>query len=105
MEQRWEHLLFLHWPVKVDDVRALVPPALTIDRFDGSAWLTVAPFLISDLHARGIPPLPWASEFPELNLRTYVMIGGKPGVYFFSLDAGSALAVAGARAMYHLPYF
>ena len=105
MAQRWSDLLFAHWPVSMDALRALVPPALTLDLYEQTAWVTVTPFYLSHLRARALPPLPWGSEFPELNVRTYVTVGGKPGVFFFSLDAGSALAVAAARALYHLPYF
>jgi uncharacterized protein YqjF (DUF2071 family) len=105
MGQRWSDLLFIHRQAKVDAVRALVPPSLTLDLHDGVAWVSVTPFYLSHLRLRGTPPLPWVSEFPELNVRTYVTYGGKPGVYFFSLDAGNALAVYGARLLYHLPYF
>ena len=105
MAQRWSNLLFMHRPAKVDALRALVPPALTLDLYEGAAWISITPFYLSHLRARGMPRLPFASEFPELNVRTYVTYGGKPGVYFFSLDAGSSLAVHGARMLYHLPYF
>ena len=105
MAQTWNDLLFAHWAVETAAIRALVPPMLTLDRHAGTAWLTITPFYLSDLHARGLPALPWGSNFPELNVRTYVTVGGKPGVYFFSLDAGSPLAVTAARALYHLPYF
>ena len=105
MGQRWSNLLFIHRPAKLDVLRALVPPSLTLDVYEGTAWVSVTPFYLSHLHPRGIPPLPWISEFPELNVRTYVTYGGKPGVYFFSLDAGNPLAVYGARLLYHLPYF
>jgi uncharacterized protein YqjF (DUF2071 family) len=105
MGQRWSDLLFIHRQAKLDAMRALVPPALTLDLYGGAAWVSVTPFYLSHLRPRGIPPLPWVSEFPELNVRTYVTYGGKPGVYFFSLDAGNALAVYAARLLYHLPYF
>jgi len=105
MAQTWNDLLFAHWPVETEAVRALVPPALTLDRYADTAWVTITPFHISDLHARGLPTLPWGAKFPELNVRTYVTLGGKPGVFFFSLDAGDPLAVTAARALYHLPYF
>jgi uncharacterized protein len=105
MGQRWSNLLFIHRPAKLDALRALVPSALTLDVHDGTAWVSVTPFYLSRMRPRGMPPLPFVSEFPELNVRTYVTYGGKPGVYFFSLDAGSALAVFGARALYHLPYY
>lgn len=105
MAQRWSDLLFIHRPATLNVVRALVPPALTLDVYEGTAWVSVTPFYLSNLHVRGVPPLPGVSEFPELNVRTYVTYGGKAGVYFFSLDAGNALAVFGARALYRLPYF
>jgi uncharacterized protein YqjF (DUF2071 family) len=105
MAQRWTNLLFAHWPVEASLMRRLVPASLPLDEFDGRAWLSIASFYLSHLRPHWLPPLPVVSAFPELNVRTYVTLGDKPGVYFFSLDAGSALAVAGARAAYHLPYF
>jgi uncharacterized protein YqjF (DUF2071 family) len=105
MAQRWSNLLFIHRQADVDALRALVPPALTLDLRDGKAWVSVTPFYLSHLRPRGMPALPWVSEFPELNVRTYVTVGGKPGVYFFSLDAGNTVAVYGARTLYRLPYF
>jgi uncharacterized protein YqjF (DUF2071 family) len=105
MAQRWNNLLFAHWPVKTDVLRALVPKSLTLELYDGTAWLTITPFYLSHLRPRGLPSFPAVSEFLELNVRTYVTLGGKAGVYFFSLDAGSVLAVEGARAIYRLPYY
>jgi uncharacterized protein YqjF (DUF2071 family) len=105
MVQRWNDLLFMHWPVPAAHMRALVPDSLELDLFDGSAWVSVTPFYLSHLRPRGLPPVPGVSAFPEVNVRTYVTRDGRPGVYFFSLDAGNRLAVAGARATYHLPYF
>jgi uncharacterized protein YqjF (DUF2071 family) len=105
MQQTWNNLLFAHWPVPVAQLRSLVPSMLHIDTFNGEAWIAVTPFFLSSLHARFLPPLPLFSSFPELNVRTYVNIEDKPGVFFFSLDAGSLAAVFGARALYFLPYF
>jgi uncharacterized protein len=104
MAQRWSHLLFAHWPVDAGLLRPLVPPALPVDVRDGTAWLTITPFLLSGLRPRGLPPIPGLSRFPELNVRTYVTSEEKPGVFFLILDAASALAVAAARTFYHLPY-
>lgn len=104
MAQRWSDLLFMHWPVPAESLRALIPAALRLDTYEGSAWVSVTPFYLSHLRARGLPALPWLSEFPELNVRTYVVLDDKPGVFFFSLDAGSMLAVIGARTFYRLPY-
>jgi uncharacterized protein len=105
MAQSWHDLLFAHWPVDVAVMRPLLPPQLQVDTFEGSAWCAVVPFRMTGVRLRGTPVLPWLSAFPELNVRTYVTCDGKPGVWFFSLDAGNALAVAIARAWFHLPYF
>jgi hypothetical protein len=86
-------------------LRPLVPSQLMLDLFEGQCWLAVTPFRMSGIRARGLPPLPGLSKFPELNVRTYVTRGGKPGVYFFSLDAENLAAVWAARAIYRLPYF
>lgn len=102
---RWSELLFAHWPVDAALVQAKLPPGLEVDRFDGAAWLGVVPFLMSQVQPRWLTPLPIISRFCELNLRTYVVHGDKPGVWFFSLDAASSLAVAAARHWFHLPYF
>jgi uncharacterized protein YqjF (DUF2071 family) len=101
----WRDLLFMHWPVPEGALRPLVPPALRLDAFDGSAWLGVVPFRMAGVRPRFLPAVPWLSGFPELNLRTYVTAGGKPGIWFFSLDAGNPVAVRLARTTFHLPYF
>src|SRR5262245_23932427 len=106
MTQSWHDLLFAHWRVDERVLRPLIPPAFDIDRFDGSAWLGVVPFVMSHVAARGTPALPWLSTFAELNVRTYVSPrDGKRGVFFFSLDAARLPAVVAARAMFRLPYF
>jgi uncharacterized protein YqjF (DUF2071 family) len=105
MKQTWNDLLFAHWPIPLETLRPLIPLSLPIDTFDGMAWIAVVPFWMSGVRPRGIPPIPYFSKFAEINLRTYVTIGGKPGVYFFSLDANRRLAVEAARLGFHLPYF
>jgi uncharacterized protein YqjF (DUF2071 family) len=105
MRMTWHDLLFAHWGLAPEALRPLVPPPLSLDTFEGRAWLAVAPFHMSDVAPRGIPALPGVSAFPELNVRTYVTCAGAPGVLFFSLDAGSRLAVESARLLYHLPYY
>ena len=105
MTMSWCDLLFAHWPVPAAALRALVPPALALDTWDGTAWLGIVPFRMSNTGPRAVPRLPWVSEFPELNVRTYVTRDERPGVWFFSLDAASALAVAAARRLFHLPYY
>jgi uncharacterized protein len=105
MQQTWNDLLFAHWTVPRERLRALVPSELPLDSYDGQCWVAVAPFHMSGIRGRLMPPIPGTSALPELNVRTYVTYGGKPGVYFFSLDAASRLAVWGARTFYKLPYF
>lgn len=105
MAQVWHDLLFAHWPVDAALLRPMIPAALSIDTFEGGAWIAVVPFRMSGVRIRGTPGLPWVSAFPELNVRTYVTMQGKPGVWFFSLDAGNPLVVATARWWFHLPYF
>lgn len=105
MKQSWHDLLFAHWPIDPEAVAALVAPGFEIDLFDGSGWIGVVPFEMRNVAPRGVPSLPRLSSFPELNVRTYVRAEGKPGVYFFSLDAASALAVHGAKFWLRLPYF
>jgi uncharacterized protein YqjF (DUF2071 family) len=105
MTQTWHDLLFAHWPVDAGELRPLVPQAFEVDTFDRQAWIGVVPFYMTNVAPRGIPTISWMSEFPELNVRTYVRIGDRPGVYFFSLDAGSWVAVKTARLLLNLPYF
>jgi uncharacterized protein YqjF (DUF2071 family) len=105
MGQTWDDLLFAHWRASPDSLRALLPAGLELDLFDDEAWIGVTPFAVTALRARGLPPLPFLSSFLELNTRTYVTADGKPGIWFFSLDASSELAVEGARRGYKLPYF
>lgn len=105
MAQTWHNLLFAHWPVPVAALRPLVPAGLELDTFEAQAWLGVVPFRMSGVRPRWLPALPGLSAFPELNLRTYVVAEGKPGVWFFSLDAANRAAVEIARGTFHLPYF
>jgi uncharacterized protein YqjF (DUF2071 family) len=104
MTQSWHDLLFAHWPIEEAAIRAAVPSAFELDLFDGQAWIAVVPFRMSNVSPRGVPAMPWVSAFPELNVRTYTKVGDKPGVYFFSLDAGNPIAVTVARKLVHLPY-
>ena len=103
--QSWRDLLFAHWPVPVAAVRALIPPGLEVDTFDGATWLGIVPFRMAGVMLRPLPDLPWISAFPELNVRVYVTRDGKPGVWFLSLDATNPLAVMAARRLFHLPYY
>lgn len=105
LAMRWNDLLFMHWPVPPAALRPLIPRPLAIDTFDGEAWLGSVPFHMTGVRPHYLPSLPWLSAFPELNVRTYVTIEGKPGVWFFSLDAANPVAVRAARGAFHLPYY
>lgn len=105
MVQHWHHLLFAHWRCPVHHLRALIPEPIDIETYDGDAWIGVIPFYMTDVRMRATPPVPTAGSFEELNVRTYVTLDGKPGIWFFSLDCASTLAVIGARVGMHLPYF
>lgn len=104
MRMAWRDLLFAHWPVRPDALRPLLPPVVELDTFDGWAWLGVVPFAMADVRPRLVPRA-LALSFLELNVRTYVKTPDRSGVWFFSLDASSALAVWAARLGYGLPYF
>jgi uncharacterized protein YqjF (DUF2071 family) len=106
MGQTWRDLLFAHWRVPPSELDAHIPEGLEVELHDGSAWLGITPFRLEALRLRGLPPLPGVSSFFEVNVRAYVRAGdGKPGIWFFSLDASSRLAVEAARRSYKLPYF
>jgi uncharacterized protein len=104
MGQTWRQLLFAHWPVAYDALCKHVPSSLEIEQWDGSAWLGMTPFRVVGLRVRGLPSVPQLSNFLELNCRTYVRRGNRPGIWFFSLDASSRLAVKAAQSAYALPY-
>ncbi|MGE3911501.1 MAG: YqjF family protein, partial [Chloroflexota bacterium] len=103
--QRWRDLLFLHWPVPVEALRPLIPRELEIDTYEGAAYIGLVPFWMTGVRP-GWAPERSAFRFLETNVRTYVHRDGRdPGVYFFSLEAGSAIAVAVARLQFGLPYY
>ncbi len=105
MLNRWESLTFLHWRYRPEVVQCLLPPGLTVDTFDGSAWVALVPFVLH-FSLPGVPEVPWAGRFAETNVRTYVRnADGSAGTYFFSLDAARLGAVLVARSTYRLPYF
>ena len=103
--QSWIDLTFLHWRVPVATLRPLIPAALEVDTFDGDAFIGVVPFTMTGVRPLWAPAVPGISNFHETNVRTYVHHrGGDPGVWFFSLEAASRIAVTIARTFWHLPY-
>ncbi len=105
MAMTWHDLLFAHWPVPADSLRLHIPRQLELDTRDGQSWLGIVPFGMRGTRLRCTPSVPGLSAFPETNVRTYVVAEGKPGVWFFSLDAASRLAVRAARTFFHLAYY
>src|SRR5579885_503577 len=101
----WRELLFIHWPIRPEELRPLVPSQLELDLFEGTAYVGLVPFTMTGVRPVGLPPIRGLSSFHETNIRTYVHRGGcDPGVWFFSLDAANRIAVALARNLFHLPY-
>ncbi len=105
LDMQWHDVCFAHWRADVGTLERALPPGVELDRFEGDAWLAVVPFRMSGVRLRVGPTLPGFGSVPELNLRTYVRVRGRPGVWFFSLDAASPIAVVSARIMTALPYF
>jgi uncharacterized protein YqjF (DUF2071 family) len=105
MRQSWCDLLFAHWPVPQKALLPLVPRDLELQEFEGASWIGVVPFRMQGVMLRRLPDVPGLSAFPELNVRTYVEHRGRPGVWFFSLDAMNRAAVWTARRLFHLPYY
>jgi uncharacterized protein YqjF (DUF2071 family) len=105
MGQTWESLLFAHWRVDADLLRRAVPKQIPLDTFDGSAWIGITPFRVTGMRVRPAPPLPGSARFPEVNVRTYTTVEGRPGIWFLSLDTPNRLAVQAARRAYRVPYF
>lgn len=104
LRQDWLHLLFLHWRIPADALRAILPPALEVDSLQGAAWVGLIPFTIRNSRPSFAPAIPYLGDFHEVNVRTYVRHQGRPGVFFFSLDASSRSAVIAARPTFRLPY-
>ncbi|MGE3818755.1 MAG: YqjF family protein [Isosphaeraceae bacterium] len=105
MYQKWRSLLFLHWEVPANALGGLIPPDLSLDLYDGKAYVGLVPFTMRDVRPVGLPAVGWLSNFHETNVRTYVHHEGRdPGVWFFSLEAANSVAVVLARTLFSLPY-
>lgn len=106
MHQKWRELLFLHWSFDAETIQRTLPPGLFVDCWQGKAWVGVVPFFMVGVRPAYLPPVPWLSDFMELNVRTYVQDAqGNVGVWFYSLDCNQPVAVWIARTLFHLPYF
>ena len=102
--QRWEDVLFLHWPVSPDVLTPHIPQNLQLDLYEGTAWIGIVFFQVKGMRLRSMPALPWLSSYLQLNVRTYVTCNGLPGVYFFSLNVDSKFACLMAKTVYSLPF-
>ena len=105
LHQRWESMLLLHWPIIPDILRPLIPPALELDTYEGRAWIGITPFHLEDVRPSALPAFPGLSSFHELNVRTYVMHNGLPGIWFLTLDASKLIPMVAARVFFMLPYY
>jgi uncharacterized protein YqjF (DUF2071 family) len=98
-------LLFLHWSVPSESVAGRLPPGLTLDTWQGRAWIGLVAFRMTGIRPWWFPAVWHLSAFPETNVRTYVRCGdNEPGVWFFSLDAARLAPVLIARRRWHLDY-
>jgi uncharacterized protein len=104
MKQTWKDLMFVHYPVKSEILQKLVPDVLPLDTFNGVGWVGIVPFHMTGVRLRGVPAMPGTSQFPQVNVRTYITLDDKPGVFFLSLDAANWLAAKIAKTFYHIPY-
>ena len=104
LTQVWNDMLFLHYQISPIHIRPYVPKSLELDLYEGKAWISIIPFKVTKMRARGLPHFPFLHTYLELNVRTYVKYKGTPGIYFFSLDANKLLAVLGAQMSLGLPY-
>ena len=105
MRQKWRDLMFVHWPISPGALRPLIPAELELDLFDGTAYVGLVPFTMKGVRPVGLPAVAGLSCFHETNVRTYVRLRDRdPGVWFFNLEAASAIAVRLARSLFHLPY-
>lgn len=102
--QEWNNALFLHWKVSPKELEGLIPDGLELDLFDGNAWVSLVPFTMEKIRPRGLPPFAPISNFHEINLRTYVVLDGKPGVYFLNIEASKYSSAVLAKAFSGLPY-
>jgi uncharacterized protein YqjF (DUF2071 family) len=104
MVQTWENLVYLHWAYEPEQVQSLLPKGLLVDTFAGNAYVGLIPFQMRGIGVPHLPAVPYLGTFPEVNVRTYVIRNGIPGVWFFSLDINRMLPTFVARTTYSLPY-
>ena len=102
--QSWRNLTFLHWEIASEELEPLLPSGLKLDLFEGKAYIGIVPFEMKNIRPAWCPQV-LGFNFLETNVRTYVIHNQEPGVFFFSLDASSYIAVKVARWIWHLPYF
>jgi uncharacterized protein len=104
MKQGWFDLVSVHWRYDPIEVAKVLPKGLDVDTFDGSAWVGLIPFSMRGVGVPHLPGVPYFGSFPEVNVRTYVVRNGVPGVWFCSLDVNRLVPTLVARATYRLPY-
>ena len=105
VQQAWKFMTFLHWAFEPAHVKSLLSDEFEVDTWDGQAWVSLTPFLMTNFRLSGLPTMGPLSTFPETNVRTYVRgPDGRDGLWFFSLEADSMATVVGASTAYGVPY-
>jgi uncharacterized protein YqjF (DUF2071 family) len=102
--QEWQDVLFLHWKIPYRMLRELVPDSLTLDCYDGEYYISLVPFSMKNVRPRFLPAFSPVSDFHEINLRTYIQMGGRRGVYFLSIEAEKQISTWISRTISGMPY-
>jgi uncharacterized protein len=102
--QQWHDTIFLHWEVPVYFLQEHIPKEIELDTFNNMAWVSLVAFEVRNMKLRKMPSLPYISNFQEINLRTYVIKDGRPGIYMFSIETDKLIEVLLTRVFIGLPY-
>ena len=104
LNQSWQDISFMHWKVDKNLLSKNIPKGLILDLYEDEAYVGVIPFMMKNVRPRWAMSIPFVSNFPEFNIRTYVKAGKTKGVFFLTLDAQSIITRIYATGVYHLPY-
>jgi len=102
--QEWHHTIFLHWEIPVYYIEEFIPNTIKLDTFNNMAWISLVAFDVENMRMRNLLPIPYISNFHEINVRTYVIKDGIPGIYMFSIETNKIIDVLFTRLFVGLPY-